>query len=156
MVPPGVKVVATNRQAGRDYEILDTFEAGMVLNGNEVKSLREAKVTLNDSYARVIDGEVWLLSLHIGAYSHADTQLEINTDRDRKLLMHRAEILRLGARIAQDRLTLVPLSLYFKEGRAKIELGLARGKAKGDKRQDIAKRDADREADRAMARARRR
>jgi SsrA-binding protein len=156
MVPPGVKVVATNRQAGRDYEILDTFEAGMVLNGNEVKSLREAKVTLNDSYARVIDGEVWILSLYIAPYSHADTQIEIDTDRDRKLLMHRAEILRLGARIAQDRLTLVPLSLYFKEGRAKIELGLARGKAKGDKRQDIAKRDADREADRALARARRR
>lgn len=156
MVPPGVKVVATNRQARRDYEILDTFEAGMVLNGNEVKSLREAKVTLNDSYARVIDGELWLLSLYIAPYSHADTQVEIDAERDRKLLMHRAEITKLGDRVAQDRLTLVPLSLYFKEGRAKLELGLARGKAKGDKRQDIAKRDADREADRAMARARRR
>jgi SsrA-binding protein len=156
MVPPGVKVVATNRQARRDYEILDNFEAGMVLTGNEVKSLREAKVTLNDSYARVIDGELWLLSLYIAPYSHADAQVEIDAERDRKLLMHRAEITKLGARIAQDRLTLVPLSLYFKEGRAKLELGLARGKAKGDKRQDIAKRDADREADRAMARARRR
>ena len=156
MVPPGVKVVATNRQPRRDYEILDTLEAGNVLNGNEVKSLREAKVTLADSYARVIDGEAWLLSLYIAPYSHADTQVEIDSSRDRKLLLHRAEIEKVGARLAQERLTLVPLSLYFKDGRAKLELGVAKGKAKEDKRQDIARRDAEREADRAMARARRR
>lgn len=156
MVPPGVKVVATNRQAHRNYEILDTLEAGMVLTGNEVKSLREAKVTLADSYARVIDGEAWLISLYIAPYSHTDTQVEIDPERDRKLLLHRTEIEKAGARLAQDRLTLVPLSLYFKEGRAKLELGLGKGKAKEDKRQDIARRDAEREADRAMARARRR
>lgn len=156
MVPPGVKVIATNRQARRDYEILDTVEAGLVLTGNEVKSLREAKVTLADSYARIIDGEAWLISLYIHPYSHADTQVELDPNRDRKLLLHRAEIGRLDARIAQERLTLVPLALYFKTGRAKLELGLARGKAKADKRQDIARRDAEREAERAMARARRR
>ena len=156
MVPPGVKVIATNRQARRDYEILDTLEAGMVLTGNEVKSLREAKVTLADSYARIIDGEAWLISLYIAPYSHADSQVEIDPSRDRKLLLHRSEIGRIGDRLAQERLTLVPLALYFKDGRAKLEVGVARGKAKEDKRQDIARRDAEREADRAMARARRR
>lgn len=146
MADRGTKVVATNRQARRDYDILDTLEAGIVLKGSEVKSLREAKVTLGDAYARIIGREAWVVGLHITPYSHAGTFDELDPARDRKLLLHRGEIDRLRARIDQDRLTLVPLSLYFKEGRAKLELGLGRGRTKGDRRQAIAKRDAEREA----------
>jgi SsrA-binding protein len=156
MAPPGVKVVATNRQARRNYDILDTFEAGLVLKGAEVKSLRESKVTLGDSYARIIGNEAWVVGLHITPYSHAGSFGELDPGRDRKLLLHRVEIDRLRARIDQDRLTLVPLSLYFKDGRAKLEVGLAKGRTGVDKRQQLAQRDADREAERAMARARRR
>ena len=156
MPPKGVKVVASNRQARRDYEILDTVEAGLVLRGAEVKSLREAKVTLADAYARIRDGEAWIVGLHIAPYSHQSDHEELDPDRDRKLLLRRGEIGRLGARVDQDRLSLVPLSLYFKDGRAKLEVALARGKRTIDKRQDIAKRDADREAARAMAAARKR
>jgi SsrA-binding protein len=157
MVPPGAKVVATNRQARRNYDVLDTFEAGLVLKGSEVKSLRESKVTLADAYARIIGREAWVVGLHITPYSHAGTGFgELDPERDRKLLLHRTEIDRLRARIDQDRLTLVPLSLYFKDGRAKLELGLAKGRTGVDKRQVMAKRDAEREAERAMAQARRR
>jgi SsrA-binding protein len=152
----GVKVVATNRQARRNYEILDTFEAGIVLSGSEVKSLREAKVTVADAYARIIDHEAWVIGLHIAPYAHAGGLAEPEPERDRKLLLHRGEIDRIKARIDQDRLTLVPLSLYFKEGRAKLELGLGKGRTGIDKRQHIAARDAEREAQRDMARARRR
>lgn len=155
MTPPGVKVVATNRQARRDYDILDTLEAGLVLRGSEVKSLREAKVQLAESYARIDGGEAWLVGLHITPYSHAAGFSQPEPDRRRKLLLKRDEIDRLRARLDQDRLTLVPLSLYFKDGRAKLEVGLGRGRTKGDKRQAIAKRDAEREAHRAMSRSRR-
>jgi SsrA-binding protein len=155
MVPPGAKVVATNRQARRNFDVLDTLEAGLVLKGSEVKSLREAKVTLSDAYARIIGNEAWVVGLHITPYSHAGSFDDLDPARDRKLLLHRTEIDRLRARIDQDRLTLVPLSLYFKDGRAKLELGLAKGRTGVDKRQHIAKRDADREAQRAMANARR-
>jgi len=154
--PDGVKVVASNRQARRNYEILDTFEAGLVLSGSEVKSLREAKVTVADAYARIIDHEAWVIGLHIAPYAFAGGLGEVNPDRDRKLLLHRLEIDRIKARIDQDRLTLVPLSLYFKDGRAKLELGLGKGRTGIDKRQHIASRDAEREAQRDMARARRR
>ncbi|HVN51720.1 MAG TPA: SsrA-binding protein SmpB, partial [Acidimicrobiales bacterium] len=118
---PGHKVVATNRQARRDYEIIDTFEAGLALQGSEVKSLREAKVQLAESYARIENGEVWLLGLHIAPYSHSGRADGHVADRSRKLLLHRSEIQRIRARLDQERLTLVPLSLYFKEGRAKLE-----------------------------------
>jgi len=152
----GVKVVATNRQARRNYEILDTYEAGIVLKGSEVKSLREAKVTVGDAYARIIDHEAWVIGLHITPYSHAGGGLaDLEPERDRKLLLHRLEIDRIKARLDQERLTLVPLQLYFKDGRAKLELGLGRGRTTVDKRQHIATRDAEREAQRAMARARR-
>lgn len=155
--PDGVQVVATNRQARRNYEILDTFEAGLVLKGSEVKSLRESKVTVGDAYARIIDHEAWVIGLHISPYSHAGGAFaDLDPDRDRKLLLHRREIDRIKARLDQDRLTLVPLALYFKEGRAKLELGLGKGRTGVDKRQHIATRDAEREAQRAMARARRR
>lgn len=154
--PPGAHVVATNRQARRDYEILDTVEAGIMLVGSEVKALREAKVQLSDSYARIIDHEAWLIGLHIAPYSHASPMFGHNPDRQRKLLLHRQEIERLRARVDQERLALVPLALYFKDGRAKLELGLGRGRSSVDKRQVLAKRDAELEARRAIADARRR
>lgn len=148
----GTKVVATNRRARRDYEILDTWECGIVLQGSEVKSLREAKVQLGDSYARLRDHEIWLVGLHIGQYSMASSQGDHDVSRERKLLLHREEIDRIRARVDQEHLAVVPLSLYFKDGRAKLELGLGKGRRTYDKRQAIAKRDADREAARAMAR----
>ncbi|MBV9950823.1 MAG: SsrA-binding protein SmpB [Acidimicrobiia bacterium] len=150
--PTGVKVIATNRQARRDYEVLDTWEAGMVLMGSEVKSLREAKVQISDAYARIIGNEAWIVGLHITPYSHAGVQGAADTDRDRKLLLNRKEIDLIRARLEQERLTLVPLSLYFREGRAKLEVGLGRGRREIDKRQVIAQREADREARRAMVR----
>jgi SsrA-binding protein len=148
---PGVKVVATNRLARRDYDILDVVECGLVLRGSEVKSLRESKVRLQDAYARVRDGEMWLSGLHIAPYPGAVGVFGHDPLRDRKLLLHRDEILRLAARVDQDRLALVPLALYFKEGRAKLELGLARGRRKYDKREALARREADMEARRAMS-----
>ena len=150
--PPGVKVIASNRQARRDYEILETCEAGMVLRGSEVKSLREAKVQIADAYARIIDNEAWVVGLHIAPYSHAGVQGALDPDRDRKLLLGRHEIDLIRARLDQERLTLVPLVLYFKDGRAKLEVGLGRGRRDIDKRQVIAEREADREARRAMVR----
>lgn len=146
----GVKVVATNRQARRDYDILETIECGLVLLGSEVKSLREAKVRLQDAYARVRDGEMWLHGLHVSPYSRATGLSGHDPTRDRKLLLHRDEIVRLRSKVDQDSLALVPLALYFKEGRAKVELALARGRRKYDKREALARREADREARRAM------
>ena len=154
-VPPGTKLVASNRQARRDFEILDTFECGVVLKGSEVKSLRDAKVQLADSHARLIDNEVWLLGLHIGAYSHSGASDGHQLTRDRKLLLHRKEIERIRVRLQQERLALVPLAMYFKDGRAKVELGVGRGRKQYDKRQVVAKRDAARDVERSMAQARR-
>ncbi len=151
----GFKVVASNRAARRDYEILDTVECGIALRGSEVKSLREAKVQLTDAHARVRDGEMWLHGVHIAPYGYAHGTDGHLPDRERKLLLHRDEIDRLRARVDQDRLALVPLRLYFKEGRAKVELGLGRGRRQYDKRQALAKRDAEMEARRAVAAARR-
>jgi SsrA-binding protein len=148
----GVKVVASNRRARRDYEVLDTVECGIVLRGSEVKSLRESRVQLADANARIIDHEVWLVGLQIQPYSHVAGFAAPAPDRDRKLLLHRPEIDRLRARLDQDRLALIPLSLYFRDGRAKVELALARGRRQYDKRQLLAQRDADLEARRAMAR----
>ncbi|MCB0977098.1 MAG: SsrA-binding protein SmpB [Acidimicrobiales bacterium] len=148
---PGATVVATNRQARRDYEIIDTWECGVVLQGSEVKSLRESKVTLGDAYARLDRGELWLVGLHINAYSLASAQGGHEPERVRKLLVHHHELDEMHRRVNIERLTLVPLSLYFKDGRAKLELGLGRGRKDYDKRHAIAQRDADREARRAMA-----
>lgn len=155
LAPPGAKVVASNRMARRDYELLDTFECGIVLKGSEVKSLRDSKVQLSDAHARLIDGEVWLLGLHIAPYSHAGAADGHKLERDRKLLLNRKEIDRIAARLQQERLALVPLSLYFKDGRAKLELGIGRGRKSYDKRQAVAKRDAARDVDRSLAAARR-
>jgi SsrA-binding protein len=154
-IPPGTKLIASNRQARRDYEILDTFECGIVLKGSEVKSLRDAKVQISDSHARLVDHEVWLFGLHIAAYSHSGASDGHALERDRKLLLHRKEIERIRARLQQERLALVPLALYFKDGRAKLELGVGRGRKQYDKRQLVAKRDAARDVDRSIAAARR-
>lgn len=150
---PGTKLIASNRQARRDYDILDRLEAGLVLRGSEVKSLREAKVQLADAYARIDGGEAWLVGLHIAPWRTAATHSGHDPERRRKLLLHRDEIDRLRARLDQERLTMVPLSLYFKDGRAKVELALAKPRRKGDKRQAIAARDARREAEQAIGRA---
>ena len=149
---PGHKVVASNRQARRDFEILDTFECGIVLKGSEVKSLRDSKVQLAEAHARLINGEVWLVNLHIAPYSHSGAADGHTSERDRKLLLNRKEIERIGARLQAERLALVPLSLYFKDGRAKVEIALARGKKSYDKRQAIATRTAKREAEIALGR----
>jgi SsrA-binding protein len=150
----GIKIIASNRRARHNYGILDTVEAGLVLGGSEVKSLRLGHVQIGDAYARYSDGELWLEGAHIPPYAFATGVGAHDPDRRRKLLLHREEIDRLQARVAQERLTLVPLSLYFKEGRAKIELGLGKGRLKADKRQAIAERDSQREIDRALGRHR--
>ena len=151
----GRKLIATNRQARRDYEVLDTIEAGIVLQGSEVKSLRDAHVQFADANGWVRDGELWLLGLHIAPYASAQPHSGHEPDRQRKLLLHRSEIERLKARVDQERLVLVPLSLYFKDGRVKVELALGRGRKQHDKRQAIAKRDAELEARRALRAAER-
>ncbi len=143
------KIITVNRKARHDYEILDTIEAGIVLLGTEVKSLRAGKVNLKDSYARIKDGEVWLVGVHISPYSHGGYSNHA-PERDRKLLLHKSEIRRLIGKTEEKGITLVPLRMYFKNGKAKVELALARGKRKFDKRQDIAKRDAQREIQRKL------
>jgi SsrA-binding protein len=145
-------VVATNRQARRNYEVLETIEAGIVLRGSEVKSLRESKVQITDAYARFDGDELWLQALHISPYSFAQSHSGHDPDRRRKLLLHRAELNRLRPRVEQEHLSLIPMSIYFKDGRAKVDLALARGRKSYDKRQVLAERDAQMEARRAMAR----
>lgn len=155
MKPTGTQVVATNRQARRNYTLGDTFEAGVVLRGSEVKSLRESKVQLAEAWASIDGDEVWINGLHIAPYSRAQAHSGHEPERRRKLLLHRSEIDRIRMRMQLERLALVPLSLYFKEGRLKVELALGKGRNVVDKRHDIARRDADREAARDIARARR-
>ncbi len=152
----GVKVVATNRSARHDYTILDTVECGLVLRGSEVKSLRDAQVQIKESHARFEGGEAWLIGMHIAPHATTGAHDLPEPDRRRKLLMHREQIERWRMRVDLERLALVPLSIYFKDGRAKIELALARGRTKGDRRHAIAERDALREAQQAMGRARKR
>ncbi len=141
--------IATNRRARFDFEILETFEAGIALLGPEVKSLRAGKANLSDAYATIRGREVFLVNAHISPYSQAGRE---NPDprRERKLLLHRAEIARLGGRVVERGLTRVPLRLYFKNGRARVELGLARGKRRYDKREAIRRREQDREIQRAV------
>lgn len=145
------KVVATNRKARHNYSILETYEAGIQLVGTEVKSLREGQASLVDAFATVDDGEVWLRNLHIPEYHHG-SWTNHTPRRNRKLLMHRRQIDQLIGRIRDGNLTLVPLSLYFSDGKVKVELALARGKEARDKRQDLARRDADREIIRELGR----
>ncbi|SIS04308.1 SsrA-binding protein SmpB [Williamsia sterculiae] len=144
-------VIATNRRARHDYAVLDTYEAGVALVGTEVKSLRQSKASLVDAFATIDDGEVWLHALHIPEYVNGSwTNHPVR--RKRKLLLHRKEIDRLIGRIRESNLTLVPLSMYFSDGKVKVEIALARGKQAHDKRQDLAKRDAQREVARELGR----
>jgi SsrA-binding protein len=148
----GRKTIAQNRKARHDYAVLDTYEAGVALLGTEVKSLRLGRASLVDAYATIDDGEVWLRGLHIPEYAQG-TWTNHEPRRNRKLLLHREEIERLIGKTREGGLTLVPLSLYFSDGKVKCELALARGKRDYDKRQDLARRDADREISRAYGRA---
>ena len=143
MRPQGTKVVATNRQARRNYTVLDTIEAGIVLRGSEVKSLRDSKVQIADAFARIDNGEIWLHALHIAPYVNSQEHTGHDPDRKRKLLLHKHEIERLRARVDPEHLSLIPLAIYFKDGRAKVELALAKGRKIHDKRQAIAERDAE-------------
>jgi SsrA-binding protein len=147
----GRKVIASNRRARHEYSIIDSYECGIVLVGTEVKSLRAGKVSLADAFASVEHGEVWLRNLHIPEYAQG-TWTNHEPRRPRKLLMHRQEIARLVGKIRESGLTLVPLSLYFSDGKVKVELALARGKKTYDRRQDLARRDAQREIARAAGR----
>ena len=141
----GTQLIASYKRAYRDYDILDTWEAGMVLTGSEVKSLREGNAQIAEGYARVQRGELWIDGVHIPPYTNAIGYGAHDPDRQRKLLLNRAEIDKLDQRVAQGSLTIVPLRMYWKGGRAKLEIGLAKGRTKGDKRQHMAERDADRE-----------
>jgi SsrA-binding protein len=147
--------LAQNRRARHDYEILETIEAGLALQGSEVKSLRTGRLDLRDAYARIDDGEAWLVGLRIPEYGYARGFGAHVPDRRRKLLLHRHQIDRLVGLLQQNALTLVPLSLYLRRGLVKVELGVARGRKNWDRRRVLAEREASREAERAMADARR-
>lgn len=147
----GRKVVASNRKARHDYAILDTYEAGMALTGTEVKSLRAGRASLVDAFAQERDGEIYLHGMHIPEYAQG-TWTNHEPRRTRKLLLNRQEIIRLIGKLRESGLTLVPLSVYFSDGWAKVEIGLAKGKKAYDKRQDLAKRDAEREIQRVSGR----
>lgn len=144
----GDQVVITNRKARHDYFVLDVYECGIVLRGSEVKSIRNGHANLQEAYARVENGEVWLYGMHILPY--AFSQEHLDPARKRKLLLHRREIDRLSDATVERGVTLVPLRVYLKDGRVKVEIGVARGKARYDKRQALAERDAKRETERAM------
>ncbi len=148
----GTKQIAANRKAFHDYFVLDRFEAGIELTGTEVKSIRAGTLNMKDSYARVKDGQLWIHGLHISPYKQG-SYFNADPDRDRRLLMHKREITRLGARVKQDGLTLVPLSLYFRSSLVKVELGLCKGKKLYDKRNDAAEKSARREIDRKLKEA---
>ncbi len=145
----GRTIIASNRKARHDYAILSVIEAGMVLTGTEVKALREGRASLAEGYATITDDELWLRDVHIAEYLQG-TWNNHRARRPRKLLLHRREIDRLAAQIRDAHLALIPLSLYFRDGLVKLELGLARGKKTYDKRQDLAARDAQREIDRVV------
>jgi SsrA-binding protein len=144
-VNDGTKLIASNRQARRNYSITDVMEAGIVLQGSEVKAMREAQVQLADSYARIRDGEAWLEGVHVAPYAYAHGFGEHTPDRPRKLLLHRDEIRKLIGRTVERGMTLVPVRMYFKNGRVKVAISLARGKKEYDKRETIKRREADRE-----------
>jgi SsrA-binding protein len=148
-----VKVIATNRRARFDYDIVDDFEAGLVLTGSEIKSLRAGKANLKDSFGHVRNGEVWLVGAYIAPYSFA-REGGHDPERSRKLLLHRHEIDRITGALAEKGLTLVPMRLYLRDGKAKVQIGLGRGKRTVDKRADIRKREHEREMERARRRVR--
>ncbi len=139
-----MKVVATNRKAYHDYYILETYEAGIVLKGTEVKSAKQGRINLKDSYAKIENGEIYLINAHISPYTHGNVYNH-DPKRTRKLLMHKREIMKLYGKVKEKGLTLIPLRAYIKNGKVKIELGLCKGKKKYDKRAEIRKRDLERE-----------
>jgi len=145
----GEKLVVDNRRARHDYHLLDRLEAGLVLTGTEVKSLRDGRASLQQAYADIRGGEVWLVGAHISVYDQGNIANH-DPDRDRKLLLHKKEVASLQGKVAQRGLTLVPTKLYFKNGRAKVELALARGKELRDKRRDIADRESKRRIERTL------
>ena len=145
----GEKLIADNRKARHEYHLLERHEAGLVLTGSEVKSLRQGQANLQRSYADIRDGELWLVGAHIAPYDQAGDRNH-DPDRDRKLLLHRREIDSLAGQVREKGLTLVPTKLYFKDGRVKVELAVARGKERIDKRRDLAERDARRQIERAL------
>ncbi|MCB8967727.1 MAG: SsrA-binding protein SmpB [Chloroflexota bacterium] len=145
----GIKIISNNRRARHDYELLDFFEAGLVLQGTEIKSIRAHHASLQRSYVQNREGELWLIEANIAQYEYGNRENHDPT-RPRKLLLHRREINKLIETLQQKGLTLIPTKLYLKNGRAKVEIALARGKHKYDKRQDLAKRDAQRHVDRAL------
>lgn len=149
----GRKLIAQNKKARHDWSIVDAYEAGLVLTGTEVKSLRQGRASLVDGFATVDRGEVWLRNVHIPEYTEG-TWTNHEPRRSRKLLLHKEEILRLVGKVNESGLSLIPLSLYFSDGKAKVELALARGKKAHDKRHDLAKRDVEREIQREIGRAR--
>ncbi|NLP44789.1 MAG: SsrA-binding protein SmpB [Peptococcaceae bacterium] len=144
-----IKVVAENRKARHDYFVEDRYEAGIILTGTEIKSIRAGRVNLKDSYAEIVDGEVWLNQMHISPYEQGN-RFNHEPLRKRKLLLHRSEISKLVGKVQQQGMTLIPLKIYIKNGLAKIELGLCKGKKSYDKREDIAKRDAKRQMERDL------
>ena len=152
--PTGEKLIVDNRRARHEYHLADRVEAGVVLSGTEVKSLRGGQATLQHAYAEVRDGEAWLVGLHVPEYTEGNSANH-EPDRARKLLLHRREIDRLSSAVAEKGFTLVPTRLYFKGGRVKVELALARGKELRDKRRDIASRDAQRQIERELKSLRR-
>jgi SsrA-binding protein len=147
--PRGEKLVADNRRARHEYELLERVEAGIVLQGTEVKALREGRATIQRAFADVRGNEIWLVGANIAAYEKGGFANH-DPERDRKLLLHRREIDRLRGSVAEKGLTLVPTRLYFKDGRAKVEIAVARGKELRDKRRDLSKREADRQIERAL------
>ena len=149
MPEENIKIIVSNRKARRDYEIINTYEAGLQLQGTEVKALRDGRANLKDSYARIEGSEAYLHKVHISEYAQGN-QFNHETERKRKLLLHRFEIDRLRGQTNEKGLTLIPLKLYFKRGKAKVEIGVARGKRQYDKRRDIARRDAQREVQVAL------
>ncbi len=151
----GIRVVAENRKARHDYQITDTLEAGLELRGTEVKSLREGQASLAGSYAEIEGGQAWLVDCHIAPYACGNVHNH-EPRRPRRLLLHRREIDRLAGRVQQRGFTLIPLKIYFRGGRAKVELAVARGRAHEDRRETLKRREADREAARALADGRRR
>lgn len=145
-----IDIVTQNRKAFHDYFIEETFEAGIMLTGTEVKSLRAGKANLKDSYARIKDGEVFLLNAHISPYTHSDSFKQHDPERTRKLLLHKKEIMKLLGKTREKGYTIVPTKIYFKGGKAKVEIGLAKGKTSYDKRDSIKARDVKREIEKTM------
>lgn len=147
------KILATNRKASHNYLLLDTYEAGIVLKGSEIKSIRAGQISIKEAYVRIDGIEAWLINAHIAPYDPANKQNHA-PKRDRKLLLHRKEIIKMWDAVRQKGLTIVPLKIYLKNGKAKVEIALAKGKRMSDKRQAIAKRDAERDIQRALRRRR--